>query len=104
MAEDEVTPQAEETAGMMPDIHVEDLLRYTMHLFTEQAWVKLGVRMGPSKGETVTNLPEAKLAIDALAALVTLTEGRFDPHEVRDLKNMVAGLQMNFVQRKTQEG
>jgi hypothetical protein len=94
--------QAEEQTAM-PDVRVEDVLHFAMNLFNEQAWVKLGIRASQSGGEAKMDLPQAKLAIDALAALVPLTEGRFDPHEVRDLKNLLAGLQMNYVQRTTQQ-
>ena len=52
-----------------------------------------------NSGETKTDLAQARLAIDVLAALVQLTEGRFDPHEVRDLHNLLSSLQLNYVQR-----
>ena len=84
----------------MPEMRCEDVLRYSISLFSEIAWVKLGIRASPGQGDTTMDLPQAQLAIDAIAALSQLTEGRFDPHEVRDIKNLLSGLQMNFVQRK----
>lgn len=100
--EEEMT---EEIGGQeaMPEPRVEDILQFAISIFTEQAWFKMGIRANPASGETKADLPQAQLAIDAIAALIPLTEGRFDPHVVRDLKNMLASLQMNFVQRKTAE-
>jgi len=84
----------------MPEMRTEDALRFAIGLFTDLAWVQLGIRANQG-GETVIDLQQAKLAIDAIAVLVVLTEGRFEAHEVRDLKNLLTSLQMNFVQRKT---
>lgn len=85
----------------MPDMRPEDILRYSISMFNEIAWVKMGARANPSNGKITTDLSQAKLAIDAIAALAQLTEGRFEVHEVRDIKNLVSSLQMNYVQRKT---
>jgi hypothetical protein len=82
-----------------PEIRALDVLHYAIGMFNDVAWMKLGIRTNPATGETQADLPDAKLAIDALNALVQLTEGRLDPHEVRDMKNLVASLQMNYVQR-----
>jgi len=103
---DEPTMQPEDTVEeqpTMPEMRTEDALRFALGLFADLAWIQLGIRANPSGGEAKTDLVQAKLAIDSLSALVPLTEGRFDPHEVRDLKNLLSSLQMNFVQRKTAE-
>lgn len=101
---DEMTAQAEGGSGEetmpMPEVRVEDLLGYTIGLFSDLAWIKLGIRANPATGDTTFDSAQAKLAIDALAALVPLLEGRFDAYVVRDLRNQLASLQMNFVQRQ----
>ena len=84
-----------------PEMRTEDALRFVIGLFNDLAWMQLGIRANPSSGETKADLEQAKLTIDTLAAIIPLTEGRFDPHEVRDFKNLLANLQMNYVQRKT---
>ena len=101
--EDQDQAQEQEQAAM-PEMRAEDALRFAIGLFADLAWIKLGIRANPSGGEAKTDLEQAKLAIDSLAALVQLTEGRFEAHDVRDLKNLLSSLQMNFVQRKTAEG
>lgn len=95
-------PEMDDAEQMqMPEMRTEDVLRYSISMFNELAWVKMGTRANPGTGEITIDLAQVKLAIDAIAALAQLTEGRFDAHEVRDIKNLVASLQMNYVQRKT---
>jgi len=121
LTEDEITPQTtDETGnGEAPQFRPEDVMGYAMqllsflpaemalmfciNLFGEMAWTHLGIRADRASGETKTDFPQARLSIDAINALLPLTEGRFDPHAVRDLRNLVSSLQMNFVQRYTPE-
>ena len=106
MSEDQTTQAempTEEPQGAAPEMTSENALRFSLGIFIDLAWIQLGIRANPGSGEAKTDLPQAKLAIDTLAALVPLTEGRFDPHEIRDLRNMLSSLQLNFVQRKTAE-
>ncbi|MHB9025874.1 MAG: DUF1844 domain-containing protein [Armatimonadota bacterium] len=95
----EETP--EDTGAPPPEMRVEDAIRFSAGLFADLAWINLGLRTNPSTGDTKTDFVQAQLAIDALGALLPLTEGRLDPHDVRDLRNLLSSLQMNFVQRKT---
>lgn len=106
----EETPDAQQQ-GVNPD----ELLRYAMYMmvtlppqsalgfavsvFAEQGWIHLGIHTNPATGETEANLPQAKLAIDALAALIPLLEGQASPNEARDLRNLLSSLQLNYVQR-----
>ena len=83
----------------MAEMRTEDALRFAIGLFNDLAWIKLGIRAVPG-GEAVTDLPQAQLAIDAIGALAPLSEGHLEAHEVRDLKNLLTSLQMNYVQRK----
>ena len=97
----EETPEetTEEQAAPAPEMRAEDALRFAISLFADLAWINMGIRANPANGETKTDHAQARLAIDALAALVQLTEGRLDPHEVRDMQNLRASLQLNYVQR-----
>lgn len=104
---EEQTQQAEmpneEPQGAAPEMTTESAIRFALGLFIDLAWMQLGIRANPGSGEAKTDLSQAKLSIDSIAALIPLTEGRFDPHEIRDLRNMLSSLQLNFVQRKTTE-
>ena len=86
--------------GMLP---TEMGLIFCINLFAEQAWKHLGLHADRATGETKSDFPQAKLAIDTINALLPLTEGRFDPHVVRDLRNLLSTLQMNYVQRYSAE-
>jgi hypothetical protein len=91
--------QQGEGASAAPEMRAEDAVRFAIGLFADLAWINLGIRANPASGDTKTDLPEAKLAIDALAALIPLLEGRMEAHEMRDLRNLLSSLQLNFVQR-----
>lgn len=88
-----------ESSGPPPEMRTEDAMRFALGLFADLAWIQLGIRANPANGETKADLAQARLSIDVLAALTQLAEGRFDPHEVRDFKNLVSSLQLNYVQR-----
>lgn len=92
-------PQEGETGQAPPEMRTEDALRFAISLFADLAWINMGIRSNPATNETKTDLPQARLAIDALAALVQLTEGRLDPREVRELNNLLSTLRLNYVER-----
>jgi len=92
-------PQQEQEQAPPPEMRTEDILRFAINLFAEQAWINMGIRANPATNETKTDLGQARLAIDALGALVQLTEGRLDPREVRELNNLLATLRLNYVER-----
>ena len=96
-AEAEQPGGAEE--GAAPEMRAEDAILFCISLFADLAWINLGIRAHPGAGETKADYPQARLAIDAVNALVQLTEGRLEPHQVRDLHNLLSSLQLNFVQR-----
>jgi hypothetical protein len=97
----ENTAEFQEEHEPQMELRTEHLLQYTISLFAEQAWVHLGIRANPATGETNTDFAQARLAIDAIAALLPLAEGRFEAHAVRDLRNLLSSLQFNFVERYT---
>lgn len=80
-------------------MRTEDAMAFAIGLFADLAWINMGIRSNPATGATTTDLAQARLAIDAINALVPLTEGRFDAHQVRDFRNMLSTLQLNYVQR-----
>ncbi len=104
MTEPDIDQQTADTTEAMPEMHTADALRFALGMFADLAWIQMGIRANPSTGKVTVNLPDARLAIDAINALVQLTEGRFDPHEVRDLRNLLTSLQMNYAQRVSAGG
>lgn len=94
---------SEENAPQMPDLKVEDLMMWTLGEYARMAWMNLGIQTNPATGETTANFPQARLAIDCINAMVPLLEGKMEPHMLRDLKNMLSSLQMNYAQRYSAE-
>ncbi len=90
---------SEENAPQMPDLKVEDLMMWTLGEYARMAWMNLGIQTNPATGDTTANFPQARLAIDCINAMVPLLEGKMEPHMLRDLKNMLSSLQMNYAQR-----
>jgi len=108
MTDEPITPEAptettaeepQEEQGQAPEMRTEDAVRFAINLFADLAWINMGIRSNPATNETKTDLGQARLAIDALGALVQLTEGRFDPREVREMNNLISTLRLNYVER-----
>jgi hypothetical protein len=82
-----------------PDIPVEELLFFVLSELIHKAWINLGIQIDPSTGDTTENLPQARLAIDGASALLPVIEKHFGAESLRDVRNTIAGLQLNYVQR-----
>ncbi|MBM3501330.1 MAG: DUF1844 domain-containing protein [Armatimonadetes bacterium] len=111
--EEDAPPAAEPTDGAaatesdaaaeedreLPDITVYSLLRMSIGMYIEQAWVHLGVRMDPSRNKVEQNLPYAKIAIDTVEFMARQLQPDLDESERKDLELVLANLRMNYVQR-----
>ena len=95
--EPEEPPAGEEDER--PDINVFSLLRMSIGMYIEQAWIHLGLRMDPNKSKVEPNLPNAKVAIDVVDFMIQKLQPDLDDNEKRELDLMLANLRMNYVQR-----
>ena len=93
----EKPPEAEEHER--PEIDVYSLLRMSVGMYVEQAWIHLGLRMDPSKNKVEQNLPHAKVAIDVVDFIIQQLQPDLDHDEKRELDLALANLRMNYVQR-----
>ncbi len=82
-----------------PDITVYSLLRMSIGMYIEQAWVHLGLRMDPNKNKVEQNLPYAKVAIDTVEFMTRQLQPDLDENERKELDLLLANLRMNYVQR-----
>ena len=101
-AVEEEEPPAEEAAEdeeALPEITVYGLLRMSIGMYAEQAWIHMGVRMDPRSQKTEQNLPLAKVAVDTVAFLVEQLQPDLSEGEKRELESLVANLRINYVQR-----
>lgn len=91
-------PEAGPQPQTLADVGVYGVLRFCVSILMEQAWVALGLHALPGR-ETQENLPEAKVAIDALTGLVAQLQPDLDPAEKQELESGLANLRINFVRR-----
>lgn len=92
----------EEMAGL-PPVDIYSLLKYFIGLLGAQAWQWMGVIKNPMTGQAGKDLPQAKVAIDSISALITQIESKLDESEQRELRNMLSDLRINFVQQSARE-
>ena len=102
-------PPAEAPAAESPepppmtlaDLSVYDTLRFSVSLLSQQAWMRLGLQVIPGMAEPVTVLAQARVAIDALEAVVRLLEPDTDDGEKRELHTLLDNLRVNYVRKAT---
>lgn len=97
------TGDEEEFDGGMPpmEITVQGVLRFSIEMLSNRAWVCMGLTPNPMSGKIERDLDEAKRAIDVLGALAPHAEAGAEPQEKRDLRNMLADLRVNFLRQST---
>jgi hypothetical protein len=76
-----------------------DLLTSFLSLMAMKAWEGMGLVPNPLSGKTEKNLEDARLAIDAYAAVFELLRPRVDEGERRELENALTMLRVNFVDK-----
>ncbi len=76
-----------------------DLLTSFMSLMAMKAWEGMGLVPNPMSGKTEKNLEDARLAIDAYAAIFDLLRPRIDEGERREVENTLTMLRVNFVDK-----
>jgi hypothetical protein len=90
-------------AGEGPDIYM--LLQYCTKLLAADAWQKMGLLADPRTGEAKADLPQAKVAIDAVGDLIGRLETAPDmavpAAERRDLRNLLNDLRLNYVNQRS---
>jgi hypothetical protein len=84
VGEDELTP--EKFAEQIRQLKIEDIVLSTMSTLGQLAYAKLDAK----------DLDQARLAIDAIAALLPTVEERVDAQALRDFKQLLANVQLSF--------
>lgn len=85
-----------------PDIY--ELLQYCIRLLAADAWYKMGLIVNPDTGLSKPDLPQAKIAIDAVNDLINRIESAPE-NEVplgirRDLRTLLNDLRLNYVNQR----
>jgi hypothetical protein len=82
-------------------VNVYDNLRFLISLFASQAWVHLGIQAPPGAGETRTDLAQARLAIDMIAAIKEKLGDDLTTPEKNEVELLLSNLRVNYLQRQT---
>jgi len=99
------TPQPQEKPGPQ-QIRLSDIngvLSLCIGLLHEHAWQCLGLVTNPATQQIQQDLEQARIAIDAVGALVELLHPRVPEGEQRELQALIADLRMNFVEQKNRQ-
>lgn len=100
-AQENEESQAHEGAEGFPleDLTSAYLIRWFIATLAAKAWECLGLVANPLKQEIKTDLEQARVAIDAVAALIPVIEGDMEDDEASRLKSLLRDLRVNFVEK-----
>jgi hypothetical protein len=93
---------ASESAGGGPQeqlapIDVYSVLRLSVAQLAGVAWQKMGLQPDPFTNQIQEDMAQARIAIDAAAALVEKLQPHLHGQEARDYQALLADLRLNFV-------
>jgi hypothetical protein len=86
-----------------PPPTTSDLLRWCIGVLAGAAWQNLGLVPNPASKTVERNLDDARMAIDAVAALMDLIKPHLDERARREMDNLLADLRLNFVEQKSKQ-
>jgi hypothetical protein len=92
VGEDELT--AEKFAEQIRQLKIEDIVLSTMSTLGQLAYAKLDAK----------DLGQARLAIDAIAALLQTLEGHVDTQLLRDFNQLLANVRLSFADAVSASG
>ncbi|MBC7328161.1 DUF1844 domain-containing protein [bacterium] len=84
--------------------NVWDLLKAFVITLSENAWRWMGLVVNPVTGRPERDMEQARVAIDCVDILIQRLEGKLSWEETKSFKEILANLQMNFVQQTLKEG
>jgi hypothetical protein len=88
-------------AASQPLPEATALVTTCLSLLAAKAWEALGLVPDPATKKIERNLDDAKLAIDAAAALADVIRPRVSEGERREIETLVTNLRLNFVEQKS---
>ncbi len=99
---DQEQPPAEDRSAETAETPMDttSLLRWCVSLLAANAWQRMGLIPDPATKKIERNFEDARLAIDAVAALMEQLRVRLGDSERRQLEALLTDLRMNFLQQK----
>lgn len=81
-------------------LDVYEALATTMDFFASLAWQKMGLQPDMATGRIVSDMRQAKAAVDVTAALAGFLEPELDEDaDRRRVQNLVRDLRLNYVEK-----
>jgi hypothetical protein len=85
-------------------ISVYDFITVMVDQMSAFAWQKLGLQPDLACGRIVTDLDEAKVAIDLTSHLASFIEPRLDEDDKRRIHGLIRDLRINYVEKVKEAG
>ena len=76
-----------------------DLLMSVLNLLAAKAWEGMGLVPNPATNQIQKDMGEARLAIDAYAAILDMVRSHVEDQPRRDLETLLMTLRINFVEK-----
>ncbi|BBJ27596.1 DUF1844 domain-containing protein [Athalassotoga saccharophila] len=73
-----------------------EFVSFVFGLLEEKAWISLGL-IKDTDGEFHKSKEDAKFLIDLLEKMSEVLDKRLDENEIKEIKNHIVNLQLNFV-------
>lgn len=92
-------PASDEAPKTEQPLTAEALLRYSVQLFAQFAWQRMGYLPDPATEEVTQDLKQARIAIDTVSNLIDSLVPLVSDQEARTLRNLLSDLRMNFARK-----
>lgn len=89
----------QETDAPREPLDTAALIAIMIDQLASVSWQKLGLQPDMAAGRIVKDLPQAKLAIDAVAALAELIDSKLDDDDRRSMQNLIRDLRLNYIEK-----
>lgn len=93
--------EAQKAVSYIASLSAGDMIQWVIAGLAEKAWERMGLVANPATGKITRDFEDARLAIDAVAALVDLLAPRIDPTGLRRLQALLADLRINYAAQRS---
>jgi hypothetical protein len=105
--ESELAPQGQSPPESAPQaiplgaLAARDLLMWFLGLLAAKAWEGMGLVPNPGTNKIQKDLQDARIAIDAYAAVFEAIRTQIDDQPRREMETLLMTLRLNFVEKST---
>lgn len=95
------TPESAPQTISLGALAARDLLMWFLGLLAAKAWEGMGLVPNPGTNKIQKDLPDARIAIDAYAAIFEAVRGQIGDQPRREMETLLTTLRLNFVEKST---